>query len=104
MTPPDDNGINFAWIIDHAWIAILGLIGVVWRQNEKIQQTNETALTEHKKASAKALEDHKEMNSKMHDDTHTELAKTITQAVAVAFEAQLHIDSYYHRPTLFREP
>lgn len=29
--------------------------------------------------------------------TQTELAKTITQAVAVAFEAQLHIDSHYHK-------
>ena len=72
MSPPDDSLIT--WLLDHAWLVIVGLVGIVWKQNEKIQAANEAALEAHKRASEHALQEHKAMNSKMHDETHEELS------------------------------
>ena len=66
MNPPEDSGLSLAWILDHAWLAIAGLLGVVWNQNKD-------SIKEHKEASEKALTEHKAMNAKMHEDTHEEL-------------------------------
>ena len=67
MTPPEDGGVSWAWILDHAWLAIVGLLGLVWSQNKE-------TIREHKKQSEKALAEHKEMNQKMHGATQEELS------------------------------
>lgn len=71
MSPPDDSILS--WLLDHAWLVIVGLVGVVWKQNEKIQASNEAALESHKRTSELALQEHKALNTKLHDDTHDEL-------------------------------
>lgn len=52
MSTPEDPGL-IAWLLDHAWPAFLGLIGVVWHQSQSTIKAN-------KKEADQALKAHKE--------------------------------------------
>ena len=74
MEPLNDN---VRWVVDHIIEAFIGLVALmgssllyIWN---KTNAAHETALAEHKEASARALADHKAMNLQMHKDTKDEL-------------------------------
>lgn len=102
MTPPEEFGA-LKWLLDHAWAVVIGLVGVVWKQQGATIKSQGDAAAEalashgrEDERQFKALHDEQQLqrghiakifdkleaNSLRAEDRHNELMKTIHQGLS----------------------
>jgi phosphoribosylanthranilate isomerase len=64
MNQPEDFNV-LGWAFDHAWAAVLALVGVVWKQNQ-------SAMKAQAESSAEALQAHEKEDERRFEDLRDE--------------------------------